>query len=136
MVGPTGRKNFNSYADALWWGVVRLSQLTVPLSPRPCFRSPSPPSGTATRFLKLGWGRLLPPASLSLPSRSLLCRRYRDNKTSDCQLLKLTFQGILGSGFALKAHSPLLGKLETTGFLIESAGLIGIDECSVSPSIG
>ena len=29
VVGPTGRKNFNSYADALWWGVVRLSRLTV-----------------------------------------------------------------------------------------------------------
>ena len=22
VVGPTGRKSFNSYADALWWGVV------------------------------------------------------------------------------------------------------------------
>ena len=33
VVGPTGRKSFNSYADALWWGVVRLSQPSVsPLS--------------------------------------------------------------------------------------------------------
>ena len=82
-VGPGGRTDFYSYADALWWGVVgpldwpELSSLTLTI----IFRSPSPLSGTATRFLKLGWGRLLHPASRSLPSPSLLCRRYRDNKS-------------------------------------------------------
>ena len=110
-VGPGGRTDFYSYADALWWGVVRLEAgLTSGLTPLTLtlvFRSPSQPSGTATRFLKLGWARLSPPASRCSPSPSLLCRRYRDNKTSDCHLLKLTFQGILGSGFALKAHSQL-----------------------------
>ena len=32
MVGPTGRKSFNSYADALWWGVVRLAVISTSLS--------------------------------------------------------------------------------------------------------
>ena len=26
-VGPAGNKNFNSYADALWWGVVSICPL-------------------------------------------------------------------------------------------------------------
>ena len=28
-VGPAGNKNFNSYADALWWGVVSICQYYI-----------------------------------------------------------------------------------------------------------
>ena len=33
VIGPDGKSDFDTYADALWWGVVSISSYTIALNP-------------------------------------------------------------------------------------------------------